>query len=133
MTASTVERGLQQEVMWRLRSYPVVAVPVPNGVWIPARSEHEKALVARIIARMKTDGAMLPGAPDLACIWPSGGGFVELKRPAHRDLFGYHAAGTASEDQLVFAQRCRKLGINHAFARSWEELRQHLADWGALP
>jgi hypothetical protein len=30
-------------------------------------------LVARIIARMKADGMLLPGAPDLALLWPPAG------------------------------------------------------------
>jgi hypothetical protein len=45
------EHTLQQEIAWRLKAMPMVALPIPNGLWIPARTEAERSLVARIIAR----------------------------------------------------------------------------------
>lgn len=136
MTAVRVEseRTLLAECLLRLRAggYPVIALATPNGLHIPARSEEEQRIKARIINRMRADGMLLAGAPDLVLLWPQGGGFAELKRPAHRDIFGYHAAGQASQDQLAFAERCRKLGINHAYVRSWDGLKDRLGEWGAF-
>ena len=67
MTAQ-IERNLQSEILYRLNRYPVVAIPVPNGIWLPARSEAEKGIVKRLIARMKTDGMLVPGART-SCCW----------------------------------------------------------------
>ncbi|HEV2303817.1 MAG TPA: hypothetical protein VGR91_19800 [Stellaceae bacterium] len=129
------ERTLLGEILLRLRAggFPVIPVATPNGLHIPARDDGERQIKARLIARMKADGMLIPGASDLVLLWPGGGGFVELKRPAHRDLFGYHAAGAASEDQKAFAARCARLGICHAYCRSWEGLIDRLGEWGALP
>ena len=124
------ERTLQQEIMLRLNTgrWPLIALPIPNGLWIPARSEAEKNLVARIIARMKADGMLLPGAPDIIVLWPAGGAI--LKRARSRDLFGRVApAGRPSAAQSELAARAARLGINHAFVSSWEELRARLAEW----
>ena len=66
------ERSLQSEILYRLNRYPVVAIPVPNGIWLPARSEAEKGIVKRLIARMKTDGMLTPGAPDLVLLGAKG-------------------------------------------------------------
>lgn len=128
------ERTLLAEILLRLRAsgFPVIALATPNGVHIPARTEEERQARARLVARMKADGMLLAGAPDLVLLWPGGGGFVELKRPAHRDIFGWHAAGAAGEDQKAFAARCARLGVHHAFCRSWEELLDRLGEWGAL-
>src|SRR5262245_49944545 len=69
-----IERALQAELMLRLRAgaWPIIALPIPNGIWLPARSEGERALVARLIARMKANGMLLPGAPDLVLLWADG-------------------------------------------------------------
>jgi hypothetical protein len=127
------ERALQEEIIWRLKAYPVLAVPIPNGIWIPARTDSEKAIVARIINKLKTEGFLLPGAPDLILAWSSGSACIELKRPAFRNLFGYHPAGTPSENQVEFARRATALGIHHTFCRSWDELAAQLAGWGVAP
>jgi len=128
------ERALLAEILLRLRAggYPVLALATPNGLHIPDRDADEGRIKARIVGRMKADGMLLAGAPDLVLLWRGGGGFVELKRPAFRDVFGHHPAGVASEDQKEFARRCAALGINHAFVRSWEGLRERLGEWGAL-
>jgi hypothetical protein len=57
------ERVLHNEVIWQLRAArpDCVVVPVPNGTWIPARTQSERALVARLIARMKAEGQIMPG------------------------------------------------------------------------
>ena len=39
------ERTLQSEILYRLNRYPVVAIPVPNGIWVPARGEAEEDIV----------------------------------------------------------------------------------------
>ena len=82
------ERSLQSEILYRLNRYPVVTIPVPNGIWLPSRSEAEKGIVKRLIARMKTDGMLVPGAPDLVLLGEKGALCVELKREPSRDLFG---------------------------------------------
>lgn len=128
------EHALLGEVLMRLRlgGYPVVPLATPNGVWIPARTDDERAIKARILARMKGDQMLIAGAPDLVVVWPGGGGFLELKRPAHRDVFGHHPAGQASEDQKQFAARCRRLGIHHAYCRTWDGVAERLKEWGAI-
>lgn len=127
------ERTLQEEFLWRLRRYPVLPLVTPNGIYFPCRSDDERRLRARLIARMKAEGMLLPGAPDLVLMWNGGAGLVETKRPAFRNLFGYHAAGTPSEDQVEFARRATALGIRHACCRSWDELAAQLAGWGVAP
>ena len=94
MTAQ-IERNLQSEILYRLNRYPVVAIPVPNGVWLPARGEKEEGLVKRLIARMKTDGMLVPGAPDLVLMGANGALCVELKREASRDLLVKRPKGRA--------------------------------------
>ncbi|MGH7109511.1 MAG: hypothetical protein ACREFK_03700 [Stellaceae bacterium] len=128
------ERTLQQEITVRLSCgrWPLIALPIPNGLWIPARGEVERRMVCRLVARMKTDGMLVPGAPDLALFWHGGGAMVELKRPKARDLLGRTLpAGRPSAAQSELAERAHKLGINHAFVSSWDELRRCLAEWGA--
>lgn len=132
MTAQ-YERTLQEEIMWRAKRLPIIVAPIPNGIWIPARTDEEKALVARIVARMKSDGMLVPGLPDCAVIWAGGGGFLELKRPATRDLFGVRSpAGRLSDLQKEFAARCRELGIYYAVCQTWSETREALVEWGAI-
>lgn len=127
------ERDLQLEVMTRLssRAWPLIALPIPNGIWLSARSEAERAIVARLIARMKADGMLVPGAPDLVLFWQGGAALVELKRPRSRNLFGrISPAGRPSVEQNEIANRAAQLGIRHAFVTSWDELRQRLGEWG---
>lgn len=126
------ERTLQAEVMLRLRAgaWPVIAIPVPNGVWIPAQDDAEKRIVARIVARMKADGLLLPGAFDLSLHWRGGGGIIDLKRPASRDLLGRRSpAGKPTPEQLDLAERAERCGINYAFCTSWDEVRGRLQEW----
>ncbi len=127
------ERPLLIECLLRLRQYPVIAIATPNGLHIPARTIHEIAIKSRIIRRMKDDGMLLPGASDLVIIWDDGAACIELKRPAHKDIFGYHAAGQPSTDQQEFARRCNSLGIRHCFVNSWPTLHEKLLEWGAIP
>jgi hypothetical protein len=142
------ERTLQTEIMWRANRLPIKVAPIPNGIWIPTRDGGEiecphchavfdapdqKQLVARIINRLKTDGMLVPGLPDLATIWAGGGGFLELKRPATKDLFGVRVpAGRPTPEQKLFAEDCHRLGINHAFCSTWEDVRSNLQTWGAI-
>jgi hypothetical protein len=129
-----IERTLQTEVMLRLRAgaWPVIALPIPNGIWFPTRDEKERELVRRLIARMKADGMLVPGAPDLALVWGEGrGGIIELKRPASRDLLGKHPAGRPSDAQRDIAERAADLGANHAYCSSWDDVRATLHAWGA--
>jgi hypothetical protein len=124
------ERSLQEEFLWRLKGYPVLPLITPNGLWIPARTDDERLIRARIINRMKTSGMLLNGAPDMILLWQGGAALVETKRPGFKDIFGYHPPGTASEDQQEFARRAERLGIRHAYCSSWEQLADCLLDWG---
>lgn len=125
------ERALQSEVVLRLRAWPVVTLPIPNGIWVPARSEGERALVVRIINRMKSDGMLVPGAPDLAIFWNGGAGMIELKRPPAQSLLGKSRAGVPTEAQVTMAERAAALKINHAFCQSWDDVAARLTEWGA--
>lgn len=121
-----LERSLQAEVMLRLNRYPVVAVPSANGMYLPAHNEHERALVARIVNRMKSDGMMTPGAPDLVLLGERGALCVELKRPVSRDLFGRRPKGRLSPEQKDFRDRCERVGVKYLVATSWAEIEPEL-------
>jgi hypothetical protein len=123
-----LERALQTEVLYRLNRYPVVALSVPNGIWLPAHDEAEKDIVKRLIARMKTDGMLTPGAPDLVVMGSRRSVCVELKRPASRDLFGRKARGRLSPDQKAFRQRCIDHDIEYIVASDWEDIRAVLPE-----
>ena len=99
----------------------MIALPIPNGVWLPARGAAERAMAAR-----------LPGAPDLVLLWEGGGALVELKRPKTQDLFGTRAAGRPNEAQVAVTARAVELGIRHAYCSSWDDLRARLAEWGVV-
>lgn len=128
------ERALHTEVTLRLRTLRpnCVIVPVPNGIWIPARTLAERNLVVRLIARMKAEGQMLPGVADLLCLWGEGAGAIELKRPAERTLLGKQPAGRPTATQREFAALCAAHGVRHVYATSWDEVVGALADWGRL-
>ena len=111
-----LERTLQSEILLRLNRYPVVAIPIPNGIWVPARGEAEKGLVKRLIARMKTDGMLVPGAPDLVLMGAKGALCVELKREASRDLLVKRPKGRLSPEQKAFKQRCADAGVGYLVA-----------------
>jgi hypothetical protein len=127
------ERTLQEELLWRLKRYSVLPLVTPNGIHIPVRSDNERLMRARLINRMKAEGMLLPGAPDIVLLWAKGAALIETKRPAYRDLWGYHPAGTASQDQQEFARRADGLGIRHAYCSSWHALQKLLEEWGVAP
>ncbi len=131
-----LERSIQSEIMLRIRAaaMPVMALPIPNGIWIPTRSDDEKEIVRRIVRRMKEDGLLLPGALDLAFVWGGGGGgIMDVKRPASYDLFRHRKApGRPSVDQKELVKRAAELGVNYAFVHSWQECHQKLREWGAV-
>lgn len=125
------ERLLQQEILTRLKSWPLVAISVPNSIYFPARTDEERRIIARVVSQMKNAGSITPGAPDLALFWHGGAAMVEIKRPASRDLLGAKKpAGRPSDAQKDMAARCAELGVNHAYVTSWDELRGHLTEWG---
>lgn len=130
-----IERALQAEVMLRIQHAPVDAlvIPIPNGVWLPARTEQEKSLVARLIARMKADGQLVPGAADLLVLARDFAGAIELKRPAGKTLLGKTPRGRASVAQLTFQARCAAAGVPYAICTSWAEVRDTLIAWRRLP
>ena len=117
-----LERNLQTEILYRLARYPVVAIPVPNGLWIPSHNEAERAVVARLMARMKTDGMLTPGSPDLILMGERRAVCVELKRPASRDLFGRKPKGRLSPEQKAFEQHCIDCGVEYIVASSWDDI-----------
>lgn len=120
--ATQLERSLHTEVLYRLNRYPVVAIPSANGMYLPARDEHERAIVARIVNRMKTDGMMLPGAPDLVLLSAKSALCVELKRPVSRDLFMRRPKGRLSPEQKDFRDRCAAVGVRYTVAHCWEDV-----------
>jgi hypothetical protein len=113
---------LQTEILYSLARYPVVAIPIPNGIWLPAHNEAERVVVARLMARMKTDGMLVPGAPDLVLLGEKGALCVELKRGASRDLFGRKPRGRLSPEQRAFRDRCIDCGVDYAVASTWEDV-----------
>ena len=118
-----LERNLQSEILYRLARYPVVAVPVPNGIWLPAHNEAERVVVARLMARMKSDGMLVPGAPDLVLMGEKRALCIELKRSASRDLFGRKPKGRLSPEQKAFRDRCVDCGVDYTVASSWEDVQ----------
>ena len=122
------ERTLQSEILYRLNRYPVVAIPVPNGLWIPKRDDDEARIAARIISRMKSDGMLLPGAPDLVIAGERRAVCVELKRSASRDLFGRRPRGRLSPEQRAFRDRCIEAGVEYTVASSWEDIEYILPE-----
>lgn len=122
------ERNLQTEILYRLARYPVVAIPVPNGLWIAARGEAEERIAARIISRMKSDGMLLPGAPDLVLLGEKRAVCVELKRAASRDLFGRKPRGRLSPEQKAFRDKCIDTGVDYLVAQCWEDVEAVLPE-----
>ena len=117
-----LERSLQTEILYCLARYPVVACAVPNGIFLPAHNEAERVLVRRIVARMRDDGMLTPGAPDLVIAGERRCVMVELKRPASRDLFGRKPKGRLSPEQKTFQQRCVDVGVEYIVAECWEDI-----------
>ena len=128
------ERTLQSEIMLRLGALaaPIIAIPIPNSVFIPARTEAERRLAGRIISQMKANGQLLPGAPDLVILGQDFSAAIELKRPASRTLLGRLRAGRPSDSQIEFAAQCAQHGVRHVYATSWEEVRGALTEWGRI-
>jgi hypothetical protein len=122
------EGTLQREVAWRLKAMPMVALPIPNGLWIPARTEAERSLVARIVARMKADGMLLPGAPDLGAavgrrLRGSRAEAAQDARPVR------HKAGRTADGQSGLVCRTLRRGrcasrLLHELGRAEGEARQ---------
>jgi hypothetical protein len=129
----TEERILQKELMLRFdaEKWPVLAFPIPNGLWIPAHNEAEKRIVARIIARMKADGMLVPGAPDIALFWRGGSALVELKKPASKDIFGRRSpAGRPTQEQRNVCAKAAELDVHHLYCHGWDEMRAAMERWG---
>jgi len=125
MTA-LIEKALHQEVMLRLRLLPVVAFSVPNSVYLPARTEAERTMAARIIHQMKAAGQMTPGAPDIVVCGRHGVVLCELKREKTRDLLTTRPKGRLSPDQKDFRERCERVGVRYTVAHCWEDVEGSL-------
>jgi len=124
--AALIEKALHQEVMLRLRPLPVVAFSVPNSVYLPARTEAERTMAARIIHQMKAAGQMTPGAPDIVVCGRHGTILAELKRSASRDLLTKRPAGRLSPEQREFRERCERAGVRYVVAHCWEDVEGSL-------
>lgn len=131
-----VEKALQGEVLLRLRALPVIVASIPNATFLPTRSKAEKEMARRLIGQAKRSGMLSPGAGDLVVMGaPRGkciGGFIELKRPASRTLFGKQPAGKLSDAQEDFRDRCAAVGVNWARCESWTQVEAALREWGVL-
>lgn len=129
-----IERALHAEIDLRLRALKpnIVWISPPNGIYLPARTEGEKRIAARLVSQMKTAGMMTVGAPDFCFFWSSGCGCIELKREASKTILGKVPAGKQSDDQIAFQARCERAGVPYRVARSWDEVKAALVDWGAL-
>jgi hypothetical protein len=93
---------------------------VPDLIWYHVPNEGRRA--PRTGAFLKRMG-MVAGVPDLAFVLPGGrAAFLELKTPG----------GVVSPEQLAFRKRCADAGVPYAIARTPEEARAILADWGAI-
>jgi hypothetical protein len=121
MTAQ-LERTLQTEIAIRLKRYPVLYIPVPNGTYLPARTDAEKAIVARVINRMKADGQLVPGSPDALVLGARGALCLELKRPRTRDLLTVRPKGRLSPEQREFRDRCERAGVRYVVAYEWADV-----------
>jgi|SRR5262245_14744823 len=133
-----IERVLQQECMIRLHSAAVrgelraIYYPIPNGVFLPARTNVERTLAARIVHQLKIQGGMVPGAPDLVFLARHGSAGIELKRPTAKLLFETRRRGTLSKEQREQRDRFEAMGVHWAVCTSWEEVSEALVDWGML-
>ena len=131
------EKSLQEEILLRLRPYPIIAIAVPNSVYIRTDTEDQERTLGQVIGAMKRQGGMTPGAPDLVLLWAYGAGCVELKRPASIDLLGRRRpAGRPSSAQRSFEAECRRCGVHFCYADGWEgtarPLKPRLIEWGAI-
>lgn len=123
-----LEKALTQEVMYRIKRYPVIAVPVPNSVYFPARTEAERSIISRVVSQMKNDGMLVPGSPDLILLGEKGALCCELKRSASRDLFGRRPRGRLSPEQRAFRDRCVDVGVEYVVAECWEDIQCRLPE-----
>ena len=122
------EKALHQEVLLRLRLYPVIPVVVPNSIYFPARSDAERSIISRVVAQMKNDGMLVPGSPDLILLGERGALCCELKRSASRDLFGRRPKGRLSPEQRAFRDRCVDVGVEYVVAECWEDVQCRLSE-----
>ena len=123
-----LEKTLQQEVLLRLLRYPVVPIVVPNSIYFPARTEAERAIIARVVSQMKSTGMLTPGAPDLVLLGEKRALCVELKRPASRDIFMKRPKGRLSPEQRAFRDRCVDCGVEYLVADCWDDVEAVLPE-----
>lgn len=123
-----LEKVLQEEVILRLKRYPVVSIAVPNSLYFPARTEAERNIISRVVSQMKNTGMLTPGAPDVVALSNRGALCIELKRDVSRDLFRRRPKGRLSPEQRAFRDRCNDVGVPYIVAYSWEEVRAALLE-----
>jgi len=101
------EHSLQVECLWHLKRYPVLALPTPNGIYFPCRTDDERRLRARIINRMKAEGMLIAGMSDMVLLWKGGSALIKTSgRPFarssaitprdHRAKTSSHSSGVPS-------------------------------------
>lgn len=107
------EQNLQKCVVdWlSLIKPPCVWFAVPNGGY---RSAIEAAIFKGL--------GVKPGVSDLVFLWGRGAGCVELKS----------GTGKQTDLQKEFEYWCSQNGVNYSLARSLEDVRNCLVDWGLL-
>lgn len=133
-----VERPLHEDIATRLKilrnqgMLRCVYFPVPNGVFIPARTEEEKNLVRRIIYQMKNAGLLLPGVADWIFLWDTGCGTLEEKKPPTRTLLGTSPRGRLSVPQIAFGDWCQEMGVDHRVVEDWAGVLKALKEWGRV-
>ena len=107
------EQILQTQIVnaLRLSAPDVLAFHVPNGGY---RTPREAAVFKAM--------GVVPGIPDLICLWPIGRvGFLELK--AHK--------GALTDLQRAMIDRLSGMGFPVAVVRSLDDALAELARWGA--
>ncbi len=107
------EAGLQRAVCERLATLRPACVwfHVPNG---GKRGRLEAAIFHGLGVRA--------GAADLIFLWRGGCGCIELKQ----------ARGPLSRAQHEFKEKCERLDVPYAVARSVAEVEARLLEWGLL-
>lgn len=126
-----IERSLHQEVALRLKAMGCLYIAPPNGFYIPARSDQEKQLAARLVRQMKVTGGITPSAPDFVVLGNGRCGCIELKREATRTLTGEQiTAGRLNDAQKGFRDQAERAGVPYAVCSSWTQVHQRLVEWG---
>jgi hypothetical protein len=80
-----LQRGMTTLLQFYENQGELYWCPVPNGVKIGGK---DKLAIVRTVAKMKADGKIKPGAPDLMFVIRGRAVFIEIKPPPYRNLSG---------------------------------------------